>query len=90
MNDEEVRARHPTSLMDENEGCIFFIAHAWSMQRKKDTRQKRKRHKVRSKKVRKKQKIVKILAYVKKSSNFVAVKVYKIIKENKLWKHQLN
>ena len=82
MNDEEVRAHHPTSLMDENEGCIF-IAHAWSMQRKKDTRQ-------RSKKIRKKQKTVKILAYVKKSSNFVAVKVYKIIKENKLWKHQLN
>ena len=51
---------------------------------------KKKRYKARSKKVRKKQKIVKILAYVKKSSNFVAVKVYKIIKENKLWKHQLN
>ena len=82
MNDEEVRAHHPTSLMDENEGCIFFIAHAWSMQRKKIQGK--------SKKVRKKQKIVKILAYVKKSSNFIAVKVYKIIKENKLWKHQLN
>ena len=24
MNDEEVRAHHPTSLMDENEGCIFL------------------------------------------------------------------
>ena len=58
--------------------------------KKKDTRKKQKRYKARSKKVRKKQKIVKILAYVKKSSNFVAVKVYKIIKENKLWKHQLN
>ena len=43
MNDEEVRAHHPTSLMDENEGFIFFIAHAWSMQRKKDTRQEAKR-----------------------------------------------
>ena len=24
MNDEEVRAHHPTSLMDENEGYIFL------------------------------------------------------------------
>ena len=43
---------------------------------------KKKRYKARSKKVRKKQKTVKILAYVKKSSNFVAVKVYKIRRTN--------
>ena len=81
MNDEEVRAHHPTSLMDENEGCIFLSPmHGRCKEKKiqgkgKDTRQK-------SKKVRKKQKIVKILAYVKKSSNFIAVKVYKIRRTN--------
>ena len=74
MNDEEVRAHHPTSLMDENEGCIFLSP--------MHGRCKEKRYKARSKKVRKKQKTVKILAYVKKSSNFVAVKVYKIRRTN--------
>ena len=56
MNDEEERAHHPTSLMDENEGCIFLSPmHG----RCKEKRYKKKEEKIKSKEKRYKTKKVK-------------------------------
>ena len=54
MNDEEVRAHHPTSLMDENEGCIFYRpcmvdAKKKKIQGKRGKREKEKRYKAKGK-----------------------------------------
>ena len=51
MNDEEVRAHHPTSLMDENEGCIFLSPmHGRCKEKRYKAKKKSKEKKIQGKK----------------------------------------